>query len=237
MTTVIKPGAEFRAISAATPLHLSEHVAEAHALVERARREAQRITTEAKEIARRYFEESKRQGYAAAYKEGFERGEAAGQKQAFDESTARFEQAHASLAQAMTAATGEVETAKTDLQIAAQRDLLGFAVRVASAMTREIGRTDSKTVEENLRRAIRLVGADTDVTIRVNPKDAETMRVFAPKLFKQLRDGEHVDVVADEAIAPGGCTLAAGETEVDATLDTQIEIMVKTLLGGGRGDD
>jgi flagellar biosynthesis/type III secretory pathway protein FliH len=57
------------------------------------------------------------------------------------------------------------------------------------------------------------------------------MRVFAPEAFKQLRDAVHVDVVADESLAPGGCVVRTDRTEVDATLETQIAVMVRTILG------
>ena len=53
MTTVIKPGTDYELLAAAMPLHLSEHVAEADALVSQAREQAKRIVAEAKKVARR----------------------------------------------------------------------------------------------------------------------------------------------------------------------------------------
>ena len=231
MTTVIKPGTDYELLAAAMPLHLSEHVAEADALVSQAREQAKRIVAEAKEVARRYYEESKRQGFAAAYQEGFEQGSAAGRTSAFDESMRHFAENHASVVSAMESAADQIETTKTDLQITANRDLLVFATRIAEKMTFDIGRASREVVQENLKRAIRLVGEPTDITIRVHPTDHDTMRVFAPTAFKEMRDAVHVDVVADETIAAGGCVVRTERTEVDATLESQITVMVQTLLG------
>lgn len=236
MTTVIKPGGAYELLSTAMPLHLSEHVAEANALVSRAREESERIVAEAKTIARRYYEESKRQGYSAAYREGFEQGTAAGRTSAFDDSTRRFTKDHASVVSAMKSAVDQIERTKTDLQIAANRDLLVFATRLAEKMTFVIGRDGREAAQENLKRAVRLVGELTNVTIRVNPADHETMRVFAPTVFKQMRDAVHIEVVADESVSAGGCVVRTERTEVDATLETQVAVMVQTILGRGNTD-
>ena len=231
MTTVIKHGGSYELLATAMPLHLSEHVAEANALVSRAKEESERIVGEAKTIARRYYEESKRQGYVAAYQEGFEQGTAAGRTSAFDESMQRFTKDHASVVSTLKSAADQIETTKTDLQIAANQDLLVFATHLAEKMTFEIGRNEREVAQENLKRAIRLIGESTDVTIRVNPADYDTMRVFAPTAFKQMRDAVHIDVVADESVSAGGCVVRTERTEVDATLETQVAVMVQTILG------
>jgi flagellar biosynthesis/type III secretory pathway protein FliH len=122
---------------------------------------------------------------------------------------------------------------KDNLRMAAERDLIDFAVSVAAKLTYAIGRRHREAAQENLRRSLPLVESPTNLTVRVNPDDMQSIEVFADSVLKQFDASRAVAVVPDDNIAPGGCRVLAGQTELDATLETQVAEMVALLADAG----
>src|SRR5438067_518624 len=77
---------------------------------------------------------------------------------------------------------------------------------------------------------MKLVIQSTDVRIAINPKQNATLTKALPQLKLKWPSLEHVAIVEDESIAPGGCRISAGQGKVDASLDTQIDRIASELL-------
>ena len=149
---------------------------------------------------------------------------------------ARFDREHTDLVAAMQQAIAEIDAMKEDLRIAAEKDLLDFAVNVAGKLTFAIGRLHRESARANLRRAVELVGAATHVTIRVHPCELASMNTFAEALLRRSDASRAVSIVADDSLAAGGCQVEAGGTSVDASLETQVDELLSLLLGETRTD-
>jgi len=241
MSTLIKAGQVGPILRQLTTVDLADHLAEADAIVDRARRHGAQIVAEADRAAARAVDEAKKAGYQAGYDAGYRRGEdegaEAGRKAARQEAIARFDREHSGIVAVLSGAIHELESFKSNLRIAAQRDLLGFAVFVARKLTFEIGRLYPEAAAANLERMVRLVGLKSDLTIRVHPTDLEATQRFAESLVKQAHAACAVKMIPDESLAPGGCTVRTDRTECDATLETLVDEMVAILLDGGRVED
>jgi flagellar assembly protein FliH len=231
MSTVIKKGETGRLLQRLCSLDLADHLAEARHVVAAARREAQGIVAKAKGESVRLREEARRLGHREGREQGHAEGFADGQAQGLAEATARFNREQADLATSMTSVIESIEQRKRDLLIEANRDVLEFAVAVASKVTRRVGEVDRQAARANVEEALRLVGEKTDLTMRVNPVDAETLRRFAADRAEQLGQQQHLRVVEDESLAPGGAVLTASGVEVDASIETQLEQITTLLLG------
>jgi flagellar assembly protein FliH len=236
MSTVIKAGHGGAVLKRLSTVDLADHLAEADAVVAAARRRAETILAEANRSAEEKRQVAHRGGYEAGHAEGVAAGTAEGRRAAFEEALRRFASQHGDVAADMGRAIEEIGRMKGDLRIAAERDLLEFAVRLASRLTLEIGRTNRDAVAANLARALRCVEAKSDLLVRVNPADLESLRTFAPTLLAAASTTTAVAVEPDESIAPGGCVVRAGRTQVDASLETQIGELVALLLGGTKTD-
>jgi flagellar biosynthesis/type III secretory pathway protein FliH len=129
----------------------------------------------------------------------------------------------------MEAAISQIDAMKEDLRIAAEKDLIDFAVSVAGKLTFAIGRVHKEAAQANLQRALSLVASGTDLTVRVNPDDAASMETFAKSVLSRVDASRAVAIVTDETLAPGGCQVMAGKTEIDASLETQVAEMVALL--------
>jgi flagellar assembly protein FliH len=231
MSTVIKKGEKGELLRRLVSFDLADHLAEARQVVAAAEREAQRIVAQAKRDSVRMRNEAQQlgqdQGRRAGLAEGLDEGRARG----LVEATERFNTEHAGLAASMAAVIESIDAQKRDLLIQANRDLLEFAVALAHKVTRGIGEVNRQVALASAEEALRLVGKQTDLTVRINPRDVDTMQRFATELADKLGEKQHLTITEDESIAPGGAVVIAGGMEVDASIETQLEQVTALLLG------
>ena len=69
-----------------------------------------------------------------------------------------------------------------------------------------------------------------DVRIAIHPKQRETFLAALPQLKLQWPALEHVELIEDLTVSPGGCRILTRGGEVDADLDRQIDRIAADLL-------
>lgn len=231
MATVIKAGESGTVARRLTTVDLADHLREAQSVIADARARSAQMIRDARREAEHVREQARVEGHRTGYAEGVAQGRSEGLQEARERALAEFKEQQDSLARTLISAIQAFETMKEDLEIAARRDVLELAVELARHLTFALGRLHRESAVENLRRAVARVGRRTNLTVRVNAADQEAMEQFAPALAAQWREAGHVTVETDDAIAPGGCRVHTAETDVDATLETQLEATVHLLLG------
>lgn len=236
MSTVIKAHATGHLLKRLSTMDLADHLAEARAVVEAAERRAVQIVAQAEERAKTILAEAKSSGYETGHKLGTAEGTKQGHQIAYEESVERFAREHANVVAAMRGAVDEFDSLKEDLMIAAQRDLLDFAVSLAGKLTFEIGRMHREAAIENLKRALHLVESRTNLVIYLHPDDVESVGTFAEEVLKRVDASLVFTIEADDSVAPGGCKVESDRTRVDATLETQVDETLSLLLGGNSHD-
>lgn len=232
-STVIKAGRAGQALKQVSTVDLAEHLNEARATLDRARVEAATIVARAREQARRLEVDAERRGREDGYRAGEEAGRREGFEAARREAIEAFQSQQRPLVEVLVRVVGELDERKLDLRTSAEHHLLEFAVSLARRMTFAIGVSDHEAVRANLIRALDRIELKTEVTVRVHPSDEEAMGLFAPEALAMARSSAAMKIVADESILPGGCVVATGSGEVDASLDSQADELVRLLLGGG----
>ncbi len=236
MASVIKAGATGPILKRLSTVDLADHLSEARVVVESAKGRGADIVAQAEARADEVLERSKKSGHETGYRLGYEEGKEAGRRAAFDEARERFQREQATIVADMARAIREIDDTKEKLRIEAERNLLEFAVRIATRLTFAVGRLHRDAARENLKRAIRLVQSKTDLTIRVHPSDLDSIRTFAGSVLRDVDASQAVTIEADKAIAPGGCKVESEPTRVDATLETQVDEIVSLLLGAPASD-
>lgn len=231
MATVIKAGEAGKVVRRLATVDLADHLREAHSVIDAARARAAAMVRDAQRESDRIREAARSEGFTAGHAQGSAEGRAEGLAAAHDEALAAFALKQESLIAALSTAVGSLGAMKTDLEIAAQRDVLEFAVKLACKLTFEVGNLHHESAQENLRRALGLIGKRSDVIIRVNSADLDSMTLFAPQLMEQLGETGRVTVEVDESLKPGGCRVHTPTSDVDATLETQTAELVRLLLG------
>ncbi len=69
------------------------------------------------------------------------------------------------------------------------------------------------------------------ITVKLNPLQVDLVKTELPEYISSIGIEAKINVVGDESIAEGGCILNTNNGIVDASLDTQLEIIKEALKG------
>lgn len=127
----------------------------------------------------------------------------------------------------------EMVTAFSEQREELLKQMRPSVVRLVVGMARRIVGRELETDREAIRRvideALGELGRSGRVAVRVSPADAEVLREavdqnrWAPPSMVEL------DIVADPAVSSGGCVLESDYGRVDATIETQLDELARTL--------
>jgi flagellar biosynthesis/type III secretory pathway protein FliH len=231
MSTILKAGAAPQAAFDGSHFQLRDLMAEAQAVVLRAREEARRIIADSRAIVEQDAAAARQSGYRAGYDEGSKVGREEGHTTALRDASTQFESEQNQLVSTLQACLEEVAAQRQGLLQEARRDLLGLAIEVAERVTRVSGKLHRDVALENVRAATAMIVAQSDMTISVHPSDLQAVERFANELHIQLGTLSHTKVVAREDVAPGGVIIETEQGRVDATLDRQLERIAAAMTG------
>lgn len=224
-----------RVITRLETVNVADHLSEAKVVLRKSREQAREILRQAQIDAAEAQEVARAKGFEAGFKKGYESGQKSGYDAAFEKAKEEFSERQGELISTFIATVEQFDAHKRDLFIKASGDMLELAMEVAHRVTKRVGVVERDAAKENLQAALRLVEVKTDLTVYVNPADAESIRDFAETAGGVLDDAAHFRIEEDETIAPGGCRLTTPTSEVDATLETQLE-QIEALVTGGTSD-
>lgn len=229
-STVIKAPEAQRQAGRLTVFSFSDIQAEAEAIIERARAQAEQAAAAIREAsvkrAAELYEQRRRQGY----EEGLAAGLEAGKAEALAEAQQTFQARHATLAAAMGEAVARFDAQKEAWLSAVHRDAVELVMEIARRVVRRIGKADRDAAVESLRQVIERVGHGRDIAVRLSPADVEAVRTFAETLAADCEQWRHVRLIADKAVEPGGCVVETGPGTVDATLAKQLDRIAAELV-------
>lgn len=162
----------------------------------------------------RIHEEARLSGYEAGLAEG----------KAAAETVARA--AAEANAQRYGALISNLGVALAEVEQSVAEQLLALAIEIAAQVTRGSIAANTEVLLPIIREAIAsLPMHHANLTLRLNPTDAEHIRSFLADQFAQTS----TRIVEDREISPGGCLLQAGTSEVDATIETRWKRVLEAI--------
>lgn len=205
---------------------------EAKAILARAQRQAEQIVADAEAQRDRIAAEARIAGHA----EGVLAGQEEGRKAARDAAAKAFEQQFARVGRTLAEAVDQLNARKGRMMAEARQDLVALALATCEKIVRRQIAADPAACQRTVEAAIELAGQASRLAIEVNPSDLEVIQAFSPQLAARLTGLAEVKVVGDAAVESGGCRLVARRdggqtTEVDATIQTQLDRLAGELLG------
>ncbi len=206
-------------------------------------RQAQTILREAREQAREVLHAARQEAQRTAEllaeqarQRGYAEGREAGQREVLEEArqqlATRVNTQAAELIQTLSAAIARFESEKRFLLAAAETGLVRLALAIAQKICKALPARQPQVALENARTLLGMVQHQQDLALHLNPQDAEFVRSAIPALADALASAKHVRIVADETLARGGCVLRGEETEIDARLEQQLQMLADALLPG-----
>lgn len=157
-----------------------------------------------------------------AYVEGLRRGEAAGREQ--------FQRSLAQCEAALAAAADAIKGAHQSFLDSLEPQVVRLAHAVASQILQREVATDRELIVRTVRRAIDSLAERTRLMVRLNPADMEAIRNHKVSMLEAIDGIEHLELIADDAISPGGCVAESETLQADARLELQLERALRAML-------
>jgi flagellar assembly protein FliH len=214
------------------PFSMADIENQAQEILDRAKSYADRLEAAAQVQAKKILTDAHaaglRGGWSEGWKKGHEEGAKAGREQALAENKAEL----TATITALKSAVELMNRSRIELESAALKDVLELAVAIAERVTKRQGVLDPAVAVNNVEEALKLVSHSSDVRIAIHPKNKNTLKEVLPRLKTQWPALEHVELVEDSMLAPGGCRIYTAQGEVDGDLDGQINRVVADLIPG-----
>ena len=113
-------------------------------------------------------------------------------------------------------------------------DILEISVDIAKKIIKKEVESDPQVLINTIVDVLKTVSkSEPKINIRVKPKAVQFIKDTLPNITYQYGIEANINIVADPSIEEGGCVLQTNNGIVDASIDTQLEIIKKALTGGG----
>jgi len=111
-------------------------------------------------------------------------------------------------------------------------DILEISVDIAKRIIKKELETDPQIIINTIVDVLKTVSKnEPKVTIRVKPQAVQFIKDTLPNVTYQYGIESKINIIADPSMEDGGCVFQTGNGIVDASIDTQLEIIKKALEG------
>lgn len=222
----------------AVPMDLGDLQKRGEAVIAAAQEEASRILKEANQERERLISDASETGRANGYQDGLaqgqETGTTQGTQQAESEHSTRLEE----LAHAWSIALQSWENDRSDLMLNARNEVIELASEIAARVIKRTIDLDPEVVVDQLETVLETLVTPTDIRVKVHPNDSELLKRVMPAMIEQCSACNHAELVEDDSLSPGSCVVTTkGGGTIDASIATQLNRIVATLLPAHRGPD
>jgi flagellar assembly protein FliH len=215
---------------ALTAFSMRDIEAQATALLRGARRAAEQLLVqaqvEAESLKQQAHAEGMVQGQAEGLAKGLEEGRRSGHEEALNDTKGQL----TAVWSALTAAVTQLESARIELESAGVVEVIELAAGIARRVTKRQAAIDPAVLTANIREAMNLAVHAADLRIVINPAQRATLVDELPKLQLIWPSLQHVEMVDDPAVSPGGCRIMTRHGEVDAQIEGQLDRVIADLM-------
>ncbi len=201
------------------------------AVLEQARREADKILSEARAERELLISGARDEGHAegreAGHAEGLDAGRAEGREAALGE----WREKLAAFDAVWGAVLDEFTHARDAMLVEARTDVIRLAVLIAERVIKRAVEHDPSVVQAQMGEALGLLSRRTRARVAVHPEDEALAREAAPALLARFDKAEHIEIETDPLLDRGSCTVRTDEGGgIDASIAVQLGSIVRDLL-------
>lgn len=111
-------------------------------------------------------------------------------------------------------------------------DILEISVDIAQKIIKNEVTQNPEIILDSIIDAMKNISKDeSKITIKLNPLQVDLVRTELPEYISSMGIEAKITVIGDDSIAEGGCILNTNNGIVDASLDTQLDIIKEALKG------
>lgn len=204
----------------------------ARAILVRARQRAEQIVEAARGEAEQLKQQAQAVGISQGRQEGYAKGQQEGLKAGTDKAYAEQKAQLTALVAALTQASQQINAQRRELEASAINDVLNLAIVIAERVTKRQGVLDPQVAIANVNEAMKMVVHASDLRIAVHPGQRQALYEALPKLKVNWSNLEHVELVVDDTLEPGGCRVYTTHGQIDGDLNEQLRRIAVDLLPG-----
>ncbi len=172
-------------------------------------------------------EEGRAMGLREGHEQGLQQGTASGREAALQESKKRISELEAG----WVAALARFENDRVQLLLDANQSVIALATQAAQMIVKRVITLDQSIVRGQLEAVLATLAKPTKLRVRLCAADEPIIRAAMPSLMQRYTAAEHVEIVIDSTISRGGCiAVSASGGEIDASIETQLQRIVSSLL-------
>ncbi|MGI6065991.1 MAG: FliH/SctL family protein [Bacillota bacterium] len=182
---------------------------------------AQGLITEAQAQAREILHRAYEEGRQKGYREGFARGLTEGKEKGLNQLADAYRQALQVLDQA--------ENFRVNTTKELEPEIVKLAVAMAEKIIFAKLAKDGEAIVSIVRQGIKQLAAPKQINIFVHPSDGEKLLAQQRILQAEVPDSVPLKIIVKNDLAPGSCLIETDKGTVDASVQTQIKELKKTL--------
>jgi type III secretion protein L len=114
----------------------------------------------------------------------------------------------------------------------AEPELVKLALKIAQKIVGDHLRADPESIVGIVREALKSVGREKTLTIRVNHEHFDRVRARIAVLQEAVGASREIQIVASDLVTPGGCIVESELGKIDAQLETQLKCLEDLLVKG-----
>ncbi|MBL4810527.1 MAG: hypothetical protein JKY43_10785 [Phycisphaerales bacterium] len=222
----------------AVPMDLGDLYRQGQAVIAAAQEQAAQVLRQANQDRQKLLDDAaelgKTQGYESGHTKGLQEGLAKGTEQSYAETSAALKMLDEQWAQAIK----EWERDRSELLLHARTEVISLAAQIAARVIKRVIDLDPEVVVDQLETVLETLVTPTDIRIRVHPGDMELLKRVLPAMVEECAACNHADLLEDAKLSPGSCVVSTkGGGEIDASIATQLDRVVATLLPAHRGPE
>ena len=179
------------------------------------RKEAEDIVKKAQEKAALLEREAYEKGFAQGEKDGLDLGEKKALKVV--ENIENF--------------FTEMSNLRKEILKQYERQILELIFSIAKKIIHHQIGSDEKAIEDTVLKALHLAVEKSKIALRVNPEDFDYVERLRPEFFAKFKELKSIVVTSDPSITRGGCFLETPYGDVDARIETELEMIYQCLEG------
>jgi len=157
-------------------------------------------------------------------REAYEKGFAQGQRDGLDLEKSKMEE----MGRQYEALLTELRDLKVHIFNDSEGEMLRLIELIVKKVIGEEIKTDEAIIRHNIKAAVKFLTDKRKVRIVINPEDMEEVKKMLPDLSR-LTKGGNFQLTEDPSVGKGGCMLETGFGRVNATIDDQLDEIIKVI--------
>ncbi|NNF99212.1 MAG: hypothetical protein HKM93_07525 [Desulfobacteraceae bacterium] len=123
----------------------------------------------------------------------------------------------------------EFDAVKAEIEEQAETMAVHLALDVVRKILQTEPKTDPQIIRSIVGSALRRVMDHTNIVIRINPTDLETLERYQEELRQSINAKQDLRFETDRSIAAGGCYIETDFGDIDAKIDSQFKVISDAL--------